>query len=832
MSIVSFKCHGFTHLITLRGIQTVELTPKSKLQMILGTNGSGKSALLSQLSQLPASREDYIKGGYKQVVISRHGSEYECLSDFTGVKSHYSIKKDGEVLVTGHSSIVYLEKIREIFGITPEIHAVRTGAVRFSSMDVAFRRQWFTKLCPQDYSYSIGFYKRLSENTRDISGAIKRTNSRLMAEKAKLISPEEELKIREDIKQLTATRNDMMQYWQPMRSNVEQTLEQVDQIDAKLDDLNNAFTKTLKVICHRQGYKTQDDIWKAISSVQANIQTADARIDELCDIIEKNRELLSQVCASADRDIDRITADLAEVSRRLTSNRLNLLHEDWDDRAVSALSAYQNIAAEISTLLLRLNPDPLLKNSHESYQNDTKRLAEIQVTIQQLSTSQNKVFDRIEIMEHRKKEGHTQCPSCQHVWIRGFSEALLKEERDQAGVLGEQIEKLTQEHQHLTDDLQQRLEQLQTINRVLMIARATSVLDPMWKRLSEDNFMQRYPDKAIAYINSVKVEIETSIERTELRKQQAELIAFKNAAIQTSGINQQDLLDKNTSLEARLSELQISRRENVLKLERLRAIKQAMEFQDQYINSAEDLLIKRDALLKQAEDSNHHDLVNSIIMQLGSEITEKGERLSQINSQHHLIESLEAEVQTYTDKEKLMKKAMSCLSPSEGLIAKGLTGFINHFINQMNALIEKVWLYPLTIDPIKVDEDSGIELKYRFPFQVDNKKAGADISEASGAQKEIFDIAFMLVSMVHLGLDDTEVFLDEFSIRMDYAHRREAMKMIMDLIHSSNFSQIFMVSHYESSYGSLPDADITVLCSENIELPSDLRYNINSSVEY
>jgi hypothetical protein len=84
--------------------------------------------------------------------------------------------------------------------------------------------------------------------------------------------------------------------------------------------------------------------------------------------------------------------------------------------------------------------------------------------------------------------------------------------------------------------------------------------------------------------------------------------------------------------------------------------------------------------------------------------------------------------------------------------------------------------------------------------------------------------------MIHLGLQDTEIFLDEFSIKMDYAHRKEAMKMVMDLLNNSDFSQIYMISHYESSYGTLSNADITVLCPENILLPSDLKYNTHSEI--
>lgn len=52
----------FYKRMLLRSINHITITPKSKIQIILGTNSSGKSSLLKELSPLPANPSDYLKG--------------------------------------------------------------------------------------------------------------------------------------------------------------------------------------------------------------------------------------------------------------------------------------------------------------------------------------------------------------------------------------------------------------------------------------------------------------------------------------------------------------------------------------------------------------------------------------------------------------------------------------------------------------------------------------------------------------------------------------------------------------------------------------------------
>lgn len=830
MAITEFITKGYKKL-ALRDIKQVKMTPIAKLQVILGTNGSGKTSLMEELSPLVSNHADYEPGGFKKITVNFKGHTYHCLSDFSGPKNHYEIIKDGVEIYAGHSSTAYNAHIKNELKITPDIHAVRIGTKRFTDMSKEARREWFTQLSPEDYSYAIKYYKRLSETTRDITGSITRINKRLLQEKERIIDAETEKSYREEIENLSKIKAEMMQHWRPMEVTVDQALGNVDVIDSKLIDLTNKFNESLKSFCNAKGYKSQDDIWSEISRVQSELAVVDSQINDIHEKIETNLKLINESMAVAGKDEASIKANIAELSREALAIKLRIPNEYWLKDPCTAQSMMANVKNELFQYMESLTPDPDLIYTPAAHKVNQEKLSEIEKAIRVLDDQQRKVSSKIEAYDHLAQADHTECPKCNHRWIKNYDVHAHEKLKKEHVVLGEEILKLQKKYDELSEHLEHSSYQIQVMNQIAMIAKSAYILAPLWKDLTEDNFIRKDPKAAIEVVRRTEVDIANTVELCRVREELENLKIVLEKAISTNGISCQELRKENESLESKLHVLQEKSYMLNMSLTGYKKAQKAMEFQERFLIESEDLLTKRSEWISKAEIANHHSAVTAVMMHLEEEIAQRERLLSQIDSQRRLINTLEQEVEELKSKEKLMKKAMSALSPSAGLIARGLTGFINHFIAQMNAVIEKVWLYPLSIRPIVITDDNGVDLDYKFSYYVDDKPAGKDVSMASGAQKEIFNLAFMLVSMVHLGLEESEIFLDEFSIKMDFAHRREAMKMVMDLVSTSNFSQIFMISHYESSYGNLNDADITVLCPDNIQLPIDLKYNINSKIE-
>jgi DNA repair exonuclease SbcCD ATPase subunit len=189
--------------------------------------------------------------------------------------------------------------------------------------------------------------------------------------------------------------------------------------------------------------------------------------------------------------------------------------------------------------------------------------------------------------------------------------------------------------------------------------------------------------------------------------------------------------------------------------------------------------------------------------------------VNKINDTKQTLESLQAS-------EKVVKLLVKELSPTEGLIAKSINSFLNLFIDDINSVIDTVWTYSLKLQPCSVGVDN--DLDYRFPVKINDNEEIDDISKGSSGLKEIIDLAFKVVFIKYLGLEDFPLYLDEYAITMDYTHRINAYSAI-DKVLSPNFSQVFIISHFESIYGSMRNCDISIINPDNLMIDSNLEYN-------
>ena len=61
--------------------------------------------------------------------------------------------------------------------------------------------------------------------------------------------------------------------------------------------------------------------------------------------------------------------------------------------------------------------------------------------------------------------------------------------------------------------------------------------------------------------------------------------------------------------------------------------------------------------------------------------------------------------------------------------------------------------------------------------------------------------------------------------RTHYHLLLDCLVCIDHLIESTDYSQVFLVSHYQDGYSSLNSSEVLVLCDSNIELPKGMAYN-------
>lgn len=202
MRINFIELVGYKRLM-LNNIKHFRMTPESRIQLILGTNGSGKSSLIAELSPLPAVSSNYTKDGSKTISITSNGDEYILKSTFLNGQSH-SFVKNGEELNKGGTVTVQKELVMSTFGIDQSIHDLMTGVDRFTTMSPAKRRELLTKLCDKDYTYALEVYSKLLEKQRDITGALKLAKKKLVVETSRLVDESKMVEFEESVKNLVS----------------------------------------------------------------------------------------------------------------------------------------------------------------------------------------------------------------------------------------------------------------------------------------------------------------------------------------------------------------------------------------------------------------------------------------------------------------------------------------------------------------------------------------------------------------------------------------------------------------------------------------------------
>jgi hypothetical protein len=229
-------------------------------------------------------------------------------------------------------------------------------------------------------------------------------------------------------------------------------------------------------------------------------------------------------------------------------------------------------------------------------------------------------------------------------------------------------------------------------------------------------------------------------------------------------------------------------------------------------------------------ESLRRDTIHHCVRQVQHALVRKEEILASVTLQKGIIADLEKAIAEQTIQEEAAKALQTELSPTDGLIAEGLLGFIRNFTAQMNTMVRKVWVYPLQIQDCGVSSSEGAELDYKFPMFAGSKANRVnDVSEGSTGMQEIVNMAFKIAAMRYLHLDEAPIFADEFGGTLDAGHRTAATQMLKALMEQSSFSQLFMVSHDYRQYGSFASMEVCVLDPRNIVVPDDHNAHVSMS---
>lgn len=821
MQIEEIVIKGYKRF-SLNSIEMFKYTPNKKIQLILGSNGSGKSSLIKELSPLPAEANEYSKDGCKHVTYNHNNSIYVLKSDFSPTGNKFSFVKDGEELNPGHTVTVYKELVKKEFNITPDIHGLMTGRVKFTRMSVNDRRKWFTQIADCDYTFAIGFYMKLKEQYRDIQGAVKLQQARLVQESSKLPTPQEQEEQKEDIKHLNIFLDHLLsQTDQSVLSAA--TMQAFEEVQTSLKRTAVELVKEKAKFPNGENYTDEEALREAVLSVKTRIRANEAllhtvyqEMDEQSRSISALEEYNLSSFQDVDNKIDQIQKDIHQKKSELKYPLLS--HPD------TGLAALLSVKPQLDEYLTEMIKHANKGYDKASYASCVETHTELTNKLQNSKYASDKLHLQLKEYEHAKQHNKVDCPSCKHTWFLGFSQHLYDECVRAKDILDKDIPVLELQLKILETLKAEQFEYLTTVSNFVKLMGQVESLDPFWKHLIHSGLLKTAPAAIRRMIQEYVQELSEQQSISLLSVELTEFFKIKKVTADNQSNDLAALKLKFNKLEQTAQDYQIKIRKDSYTEESLVSMEKAVKNIRIKQQELERLIDKQESVRTDIEKTIKQEFITSCIRLTKSEIAQKSQVVSRIDIHKALVSSIEKQIAEYIEQAEVYKIMLRELSPSEGLIAKGLINFINHFVLQMNSYIKKIWLYPLEIQPI-FQMDDELELDYKFQLKVNEKADISDVSLGSSAMKEVIDLAFTKVSMKYLKLEKAPLFLDEFSVNMDSAHRKSAFNTVTDLITNSDHSQVFLISHYEDSYGSIANADVTVLCGNNVVIPKGCGYN-------
>ncbi len=846
MRLLSIELAGCKRLMwNQAAIFKMDLT--QVIQLILGGNGSGKSTLMMELSPLPANGAMFNRGGYKTIRISHRNNLYELKNDFsTSNKGSHSFLKNDVELNKSRLQTSQIDLCWQEFGVNDDIRKLILGkqGMKFSQMKPTPRRQWFTLLADTNFDYALSRYQMLKEKNRDTVGALRKARERLVAETSKIITQEEQDRLKLEVEAIHRELSELDDLKAPVEHNLQRLEAQQASGLAELNQMTLRLLRTRHVApftAYGADELTRND-WgeleaphfKSIASIDAYLArlkeraaAEEALINQAAKDHHKLTETLVILKKTGEEGIQSLTQKLADFrlqrDQLLTSRKLKLEGLEVHSARISLESCQEALFSVFS----------------EIPENDDKRFnqAALKTLQENLATRRTIVLqyknhvDKLSAQQTHLESHHgtesVECPKCFTKFKPGFSELQLKEVKEKVQAA---VAKLKEEEAQVKT-LEEKLEEFTNYGNLYRqytaCVKGYPALRAFWDYLDQEELPVRAPRMILALLTTFKrdLDIEAQAKQVETQIQELQVLISQAASLGNASLTetQTQLNEITLTVEAMTVHLNRIRLRHSEHVEYRRSLNEAIE-----LGKKIDLLASNlTTLTADMVETMRREAIDHCIRQLRSQLGKKEDALTMVNQQLVLVKDLEGQIALLTTEEQALKLVTDALSPTDGLIAEGLLGFIKSFTKQMNQLIKKIWTYPLVVKPCGVSRESGVELDYKFPMMVltaDN--VIDDVSEGSTGQQEVVDLAFVTTAMKYLGLSESPLFLDEPAPGLDATHKANFIVAIKSLLETQHFTQLFLISHDFHQYGALANAEVCVLDAKNIVVPETYNRHV------
>lgn len=812
MFIKRILAKEFTRL-SHSNIQSLEVSFDSKFQLILGTNGSGKSSIAQELlTGYPASPKDFGPNGLHELEVEHRGSTYILRADYSINK--YAFIKDGEVIHDNCTASMQKGLVEQYFGIDNLLADIISDKLKFTEMSTQQRRQIIMRASGINIDLGMDILDKFKERANYYKQYNKNLSKRLVDEDNNLPADshlEELEKRRDDIIHDLGILDEMSV--QPKQIGNEQ------EIIYRIFDINNRASRDALVYLDTPealfSAFDRDGALEIITRLKYQVEELERSKTERYKEIEDLRISLGKSTFSniSLEDLTKEKENLHKEMEVLDQNAKGFIYKL--DGVKQAVESSTTLYEELREIFIHL-PD-----NSEGYFTRDKRSANTEAILS-LGNRIGILNRNVHELEHELKLHKTGdkigCPSCLHEFIPGvkYSESQLQAD------LKKCLEELATLEMMLKEEKEYQVEVVEYQNKLSSLEhlyRHHHLHQNLIDALKGYSYVTNNPKHCLSIVEDWITDIGVSMRYRELSDR---LIKVEQDII----LLQSEDLERRRLGEERLNDLSKTYSTYIDQSVRIRELIQDAEAYIRHIDTRSTWIGETENVLNEVEEYNEanlnnmvHRFVYSSKAELSAELTSIEKQITGIQYTKLNRDRLLKEKEEVDENIENMTILYDELCPKTGMLGDALDEFIGEFVDKLNAVINAVWTYPIEVQPCRNKKG---DLDFYFPVKIKGaKEPSDDIKNTSTAQRDIINFAFKLLIMKTHDLGDFPLVLDELAANMDDVHRVRMMKVVYDMIETEMSPQMFMISHYAAQHGTFTNAQVLVVNADNLQTIPD-----------
>lgn len=777
----------------------ITLRPRSKIQMILGTNGSGKSSFMDLcFNPLSPPASDFNPGGYWEFKCTHKDAQYFLTADYD--KKKYSFyKDDGDNLNPGGTITVQDALVEQHLGYSRFIHNLLTMSNRLSKMGPRERGDVISKVSKEDLTFAYAKFREWTKELNSNRSIQKFLIGRIAEEETKLMPEEDKKEILTNITRLKEELKLLMSLDRP---------EYDDRID--LETLNrykemfflraNEFLSMDPPVLDGE---SDDEVKAQINSMEGKLEMMQQEIKVISDEASRVQNRKAELDQLGNTNIEEIKQEIVKLEgyiSQIPEKAIDIPDELLvkDDLLINTLISRLGCLAD--------NPNDFDDKYRETFQLSNR----INEALNKSTYAINNIQERIESMV--RVEDIT-CPHCSRAFKPGVNEEELSalQERLQRGrqyvfelnkkndTVSSELS-LLEDHRGAMEAIYALKEKHYQGNQGLFMY--IDSLGGLRKGKSLISYLSIFSREATNRARRVRIENRLEILKKVLNEHSGKNLEMVQVAEEHAKL--ESLYQKKFNEFSTLSDL---------KDEKVKSVKHLGVYGEKY-----SLVIDAYSRLREGVKGlltkEYVKMVEDEISRRQSSLALNENALSNNELIETLIKDFNVQLKRATLDVESYKKLVDTINPKTGLIAERMHAQVGSKVDGINKIIKKIWNYDFVV---KMPSLEGGQLDYKFPIEVGGT-VRPDISKGSGSMVHIVDTSFAALVHHSMDLEGYPIYLDEFDSTFDAVHSNNMIHMVKDLADSGRYGYVVVISHDEDIQNAFPEAEILVLDERNLTL--------------